>query len=402
MSRVVITGAGTINSLGHNVATTLQAMRDGTCGIGPLDVRDIDRLSVQIGAQVKDYYPDQAFNRQQLSLYDRFTQFTLLAAKEAILQSGLEFTGLLAAKSGVVLGTAGGGVSTWDDNYRSVYEEGKNRVHPYVIPKLMNNAATSHVSVAHNLKGPSFTVSTACASSNHAMAQAFQMVRSGIAPVMITGGSEAMLCFGGIKAWEGLRVMSHDACRPFSANRNGMVQGEGAGIFVFEDYEQAKARGAEILAEVIGFAMSSDAADIVTPSQQGAARAIEGVLQDAGLNPENVGYINAHGTGTAANDKTECAAVADVFGVHANKLMISSTKSMHGHLIGATGAVELLACIMAVRDGVIAPTIGYQEADPECTLDVVPNHAREASVKVALSNAFAFGGMNAVLALRAV
>ena len=402
MSRVAITGAGTINSLGHNVETTLQAMRDGTCGIGPLDVRDIDRLSVQIGAQVKDYYPDQAFNRQQLSLYDRFTQFTLLAAKEAILQSGLEFTGLLAAKSGVVLGTAGGGVSTWDDNYRSVYEEGKNRVHPFVIPKLMNNAAASHVSVAYNLKGPSFTVSTACASSNHAMAQAFQMVRSGIAPVMITGGSEAMLCFGGIKAWEGLRVMSHDACRPFSANRNGMVQGEGAGIFVFEDYEQAKARGAEILAEVIGFAMSSDAADIVTPSQQGAARAIEGVLQDAGLNPENVGYINAHGTGTAANDKTECAAVADVFGAHAKKLMISSTKSMHGHLIGATGAVELLACIMAVRDGVIAPTIGYQEPDPECALNVVPNQAREAAVTVALSNAFAFGGMNAVLALRAV
>jgi nodulation protein E len=402
LSRVVITGAGTINSLGHNVATTLQAMRDGNCGIGPLDVRDIDRLSVQIGAQVKDYNPDQAFNRQQLSLYDRFTQFTLLAAKEAILQSGLEFTGLLAAKSGVVLGTAGGGVSTWDDNYRSVYEEGKNRVHPFVIPKLMNNAAASHVSVAYNLKGPSFTVSTACASSNHAMAQAFQMVRSGIAPVMVTGGSEAMLCFGGIKAWEGLRVMSHDACRPFSANRNGMVQGEGAGIFIFEGYEQAKARGAEILAEIIGFAMSSDAADIVMPSQQGAARAIEGALQDAGLNPEDVGYINAHGTGTAANDKTECAAVADVFGAHADKLMISSTKSMHGHLIGATGAVELLACIMAVRDGVIAPTIGYQEPDPECALDVVPNQAREASVTVALSNAFAFGGMNAVLALRAV
>jgi nodulation protein E len=402
LSRVVITGAGTINSLGHNVATTLQAMRDGNCGIGPLDVRDIDRLSVQIGAQVKEYNPDQAFNRQQLCLYDRFTQFTLLAAKEAILQSGLEFTGLLAAKSGVVLGTAGGGVSTWDDNYRSVYEEGKNRVHPFVIPKLMNNAAASHVSVAYNLKGPSFTVSTACASSNHAMAQAFQMVRSGIAPVMVTGGSEAMLCFGGIKAWEGLRVMSHDACRPFSANRNGMVQGEGAGIFIFEDYEQAKARGAEILAEIIGFAMSSDAADIVMPSQHGAARAIEGALQNSGLNPEDVGYINAHGTGTAANDKTECAAVADVFGAHADKLMISSTKSMHGHLIGATGAVELLACIMAVRDGVIAPTIGYQEPDPECALDVVPNQAREAAVTVALSNAFAFGGMNAVLALRAV
>ena len=402
MKRVVITGAGTINALGHTVERTLQAMREGTCGIGPLEVRDIERLSVQIGGQIKGYNPDKVFNRQQLSLYDRFTQLTLIAAKEAITQSGLEFAGALAAKSGVVLGTAGGGVSTWDDNYRSVYEAGKNRVHPFVVPKLMNNAAASHLSVEYNLKGPSFTVSTACASSNHAMAQAFQMVRSGMAPVMVTGGSESMLCFGGIKAWEGLRVMSKDACRPFSANRNGMVQGEGAGIFIFEDYDYAKARHAEIQAEIIGYAMSSDAADIVMPSKQGAARAIAGALQDAKINPEDVGYINAHGTGTAANDKTECAAVADVFGPHADKLMISSTKSMHGHLIGATGAVELLACIMALRDGIIAPTIGYEEADPECALDVVPNDAREALVKVALSNAFAFGGMNAVIALRKI
>ena len=402
MKRVVITGAGTINALGHTVERTLQAMREGTCGIGPLKVRDIERLSVQIGGQIKGYNPDKVFNRQQLSLYDRFTQLTLIAAKEAITQSGLEFAGALAAKSGVVLGTAGGGVSTWDDNYRSVYEAGKNRVHPFVVPKLMNNAAASHLSVEYNLKGPSFTVSTACASSNHAMAQAFQMVRSGMAPVMVTGGSESMLCFGGIKAWEGLRVMSKDACRPFSANRNGMVQGEGAGIFIFEDYDYAKARHAEIQAEIIGYAMSSDAADIVMPSKQGATRAIAGALQDAEINPEDVGYINAHGTGTAANDKTECAAVADVFGPHADKLMISSTKSMHGHLIGATGAVELLACIMALRDGIIAPTIGYEEADPECALDVVPNDAREALVKVALSNAFAFGGMNAVIALRKI
>ena len=402
MNRVVITGAGTINALGHTVDKTLQAMREGTCGIGPLAVRDIERLSVQIGGQIKGYTPEQVFNRQQLSLYDRFTQLTLIAAKEAILQSGPEFAGALSAKSGVVLGTAGGGVSTWDDNYRSVYEGGKNRVHPFVVPKLMHNAAASHVSVEYNLKGPSFTVSTACASSNHAMAQAFQMVRSGMAPVMVTGGSESMLCFGGIKAWEGLRVMSKDACRPFSANRNGMVQGEGAGIFIFEDYAHAKARGAEIQAEIIGYAMSSDAADIVMPSKQGAARAIAGALHDAKINPEDVGYINAHGTGTAANDKTECAAVADVFGAHADQLMISSTKSMHGHLIGATGAVELLACIMALRDGIIAPTIGYEEPDPECALDVVPNEAREASVQVALSNAFAFGGMNAVLALRQI
>mmetsp|Transcript_28855 Transcript_28855/g.54940 ORF Transcript_28855/g.54940 Transcript_28855/m.54940 type:complete len:197 (-) Transcript_28855:947-1537(-) len=196
--------------------------------------------------------------------------------------------------------------------------------------------------------------------------------------------------------------MSKDACRPFSATRNGMVQGEGAGVFVFEEMDHAEARGADILAEVVGFAMTSDAADIVMPSRQGASRAISGALEDAGLNREEVGYINAHGTGTAANDKTECSAVADVFGPHADRLMMSSTKSMHGHLIGGTGAVELLACIMALRDGVIAPTIGYEEADPECALDVVPNEAREASIDVALSNAFAFGGLNAVLALRRV
>jgi len=401
VKRVVITGAGTINALGHNVLQTLEAMREGRCGIGPLDFRDVDRLAIKIGGQVRDFNADSEFNRQQMSLYDRFTQFTLLAAKEAIGQSGLTFTGELAATSGVVLGTAGGGVSTWDDNYRAVYEEGKNRVHPFVVPKLMNNAAASHVSMEFNLKGPSFTVSTACASSNHAMAQAFAMVRSGMSTAMITGGSESMLCFGGVKAWEGLRVMSKDACRPFSANRNGMVQGEGAAIFVFEEYEHARARGADILAEVSGFAMTSDAADIVMPSKHGAGRAIAGALKDARINPEEVGYINAHGTGTAANDKTECAAVAGVFGRYADDLMISSTKSMHGHLIGGTGAVELLAVIMALRDGVIAPTIGYEEPDPECALDVVPNTAREAQVDVALSNAFAFGGLNAVMALRA-
>ncbi len=402
MNRVVITGAGTINSLGHSVPDTLDAMREGRCGIAELDFRDVDRLAIKIGGQVRGFEAEGRFNRQQMTLYDRFTQFTLTATKEAIDQSGIEFHGDLAARSGVVLGTAGGGVSTWDDNYRSVYEDGKNRVHPFVVPKLMNNAAASHVSMEHNIKGPSFTVSTACASSNHAMALAFQMVRSGAAPAMITGGSESMLCFGGVKAWEGLRVMSKDACRPFSANRNGMVQGEGAGVFVFEEFEHARARGADILCEVVGFAMSSDAADIVMPSKQGASRAMSGALADAKINASEVGYINAHGTGTAANDKTECAAVADVFEQHADELMISSTKSMHGHLIGGTGAVELLACIMALRDGVIAPTIGYEEPDLECALDVVPNEAREAKVDVALSNAFAFGGLNAVLALKRI
>ncbi|ABD55065.1 beta-ketoacyl-[acyl-carrier-protein] synthase family protein [Jannaschia sp. CCS1] len=399
MRRVVITGQGTINALGTDVPTTLEAFREGRCGISDLELRDVDRLSVRIGGQVKGYDPEALFNRQQIALYDRFTQFTLIAARQAL--DGMSFAGDEAARAGVVLGTAGGGVNTWDENYRTVYEEGKNRVHPFVVPKLMNNAAASHVSMEWNLKGPSFSVATACASSNHAMGQAFNIIRYGGADVMVTGGSEAMLSFGGVKAWEGLRVMSKDACRPFSANRNGMVQGEGAAVFVFEELDHAKARGAEILAEVVGFAMTSDAADIVMPSQQGAARAISAALTDGGLNAEDVFYINAHGTGTAANDKVECAAVAHAFGHHADDLMISSTKSMHGHLIGGTGAVELLACIMALKDGVVAPTIGYEEADPECALDVVPNEAREAKVEACLSNAFAFGGLNAVLALRA-
>ena len=402
MKRVAITGAGTINALGHSVPETLQSMREGRCGIDKLEFRDVERLNIKIGGQVRGFEADTRFNRQQIALYDRVTQFTLTAAREAIIQSGLEFSGEVAAKSGIVIGTAGGGVSTWDDNYRLVYEEGKNRVHPFVVPKLMNNAAAAHISMAWNLKGPSFTVASACASSNHAMAQALMMIRSGMAPVMITGGSESMLCFGGIKAWEGLRVMSGDACRPFSANRNGMIQGEGAGIFVFEDMDHAQARGVDILAEVVGYAMTSDAADIVMPSMQGAARAIAGSLKDAKINKEDVGYINAHGTGTVVNDKTECAAVADVFGPHADDLMISSTKSMHGHLIGGTGSVELLACIMALRDGIIAPTIGYEEPDPECAFDVVPNEAREVKVEVAMSNAFAFGGMNAVIVLRKI
>ncbi len=400
MRRVVITGAGTVNALARDVAGTYAAFAEGRCGIGALDIRDKDRLSIQIGGQVRDWDAEALFSRQQITLYDRFTQFTLTAAAQAIAQSGLVFDGDLGDDSGVVLGTAAGGVNTWDDSYRAVYAEDKNRVHPFVVPKLMNSAAASHVAMQFGLRGPSFSVSTACASSNHAMGLAFQAIRGGGATVMVTGGSESMLCFGGIKAWEGLRVMSQTACRPFSLNRSGMVQGEGAAIFVFEDYDHARARGAQILAEVIGFAMTSDASDIVMPSQEGAARAIRLALRDAKVAPDAVGYINAHGTGTAANDKTECAAIAQVFGAAAEDVMLSSTKSMHGHLIGGTGAVELLACLMALQQGVIAPTIGYEVADPDCPLDVVPNQAREVAVDVVMSNAFAFGGLNAVLVLR--
>lgn len=402
MRRVVLTGQGAICALGRSAPEIMAAMREGRSGIGPLEFQDADRLSISIGGQIRGYVPEEHFSRQELVLYDLFTQLALLAAREAVAQAGLEVTEALSERAGVVLGTSGGGLQTQDENYRLVYQEGKNRVHPFVVPRLMNNAAASHVSMTHDLRGPTYTVATACASSNHAMGQALNLIRAGQADVVLTGGSESMLCFGGIKAWEGLRVMSRDGCRPFSLNRNGMVQGEGAAVFVFEEYEHARARGAEILAEVAGFAMTSDASDIVMPNKMGAVRAMRGALRDAGLPAEAVGYINAHGTGTTANDRTECAAVRDAFGAQADALMISSTKSMHGHLIGGTGAVELLACVMALGEGVIAPTINYETPDPECDLDVVPNVARERRVEAVMSNAFAFGGLNAVLVLRAL
>lgn len=398
MKRVVITGAGTINALGSTVPETFAALAQGRCGIGPLDIPDADRLTNRIAAQVRGWTASEHFDLRALSLYDRMTQFAIWSARQAVAQSGLTFSGDLALRSGVVLGTAGGGLGTIDDSYRAVYAEGKNRVHPLTVPRLMASAGVSHVSMIHGLQGPVFSVSTACASSNHAMGLAFQMVRSGAAPVMLTGGAEAMLTFGGLKAWEGLRVMAQDACRPFSANRQGMVQGEGAAVFVFEDLDHARARGATVLAEVIGFAMCADAGDIVMPDSQGAVRAMQGALTDARIGPEQVDYINAHGTGTKANDRSEAAAIHSVFG--ARLPLVSSTKGAHGHIIGGTGAVELLACVMALQDGVVAPTLGYDQPDPDCALDVVPNTARRARVDIALSNAFAFGGLNAVIALR--
>lgn len=396
MRRVVITGAGTVNPLGHDVAQTFAALAAGRGAIGPLDIPDVDRLSVKIGAQVRGWAAEALLDRAVLAATDRFARMALVAGAQAMAQSGLVVGE--GVDCGVILGTAGGGLQTTDDSYRAVYAEGKARVHPLTVPKLMASAGASHLSMAHGMLGPVFTVSTACASSNHAMGLAFQMIRSGALRAALTGGAEAMLCFGGIKAWEGLRVMSSRACRPFSKTRDGMVQGEGAAVFVFEEREAALARGAEVLAEVVGFAMTSDAGDLVAPSVEGAVRAMTGALRDAGLAPEDVGYINAHGTGTAVNDRTEAAAIRAVFGADAP--LVSSTKAMHGHLIGGTGAVEALACLMALREGVIAPTIGYEEADPDCALDVVPNEARRARVEVALSNAFAFGGLNAVLAFR--
>ncbi|MDO8886347.1 beta-ketoacyl-[acyl-carrier-protein] synthase family protein, partial [Candidatus Oleimmundimicrobium sp.] len=369
MRRVVITGAGTVNALASDVPGTLAALCDGRVAIGPLDFPEVERLSIRIGGQVRDWDAEARHSRSELALFDRVTQFALESARQAMAQAGLDIGEELALASGVVMGTGGGGYNTIDESYRAVHAQGRNRVHPFTIPRLMHNAAAAHIAMRHGFKGPAFTVSTACASSNHAMGLAFQLVRSGAARVLLTGGAEATLCFGGIKAWEGLRVMSPDGCRPFCATRNGMVQGEGAAVFVFEDYEHARARGAAVLAEVAGFSMTSDAGDIVMPDRDGAVRAMRGALADAGLGPESIGYVNAHGTATAANDRVEAAALAEVFGPGVARLPVSSTKSMHGHLIGATGAVELLAAIMALHDGVIAPTAGFQRPDPDCPLD---------------------------------
>jgi nodulation protein E len=394
MRRVVITGYGTVNALAPDVPGTFAAFRDGRCGIGPLGFRDADRLTIRVGAEVRDWQPEARFTAPELSLYDPVTQYAMVAVAEALMMAGL--SGPLGPRAGVILGTAAGGIRTWEDSYRAVFAEGRNRVPPLVVPRLMHNAAASHLSLRHGAQGPVLSVSSACASANHALGLAMQQIRAGAADVMLAGGSEAMLCFGGVKAWEGLRVLSPDACRPFSLGRRGMVIGDGAGVLVLEAEDHAQARGAVVLGRLAGFGMCADAGDIVAPDPDGAARAMRLALSDAGLVAEDTGYINAHGTGTLANDRSEARAIRDVFG--ATPPPVSSTKAMHGHAIGATGALEAIACLFALREGLLPPTVGYQAVDPDCDLDVVPNVARPARVGAVLSNAFAFGGLNAVLA----
>ena len=397
MKRVVITGAGAISALGKNIKEHFASMQKGICGINSLNILDLELLSVKIGAMVTDYHESDIFSASELLLYDRSTQFAVIAAKEAMKQSGFNVQASNCERVGVILGNSGGGLQTLDENYRRVFRENKKRLHPLIVPKLMSNAACSHLSIINNVKGPSFTVSAACASSNHAMGQAFKLVQTGQLSAVITGGTESMLCFGGLKAWEGLRVMTTTKCRPFSKNRDGMAQGEGAAIFIFEEYENARRRGAEIIAEVSGFSMTSDANDIIKPSKTGAKRAMLLALKDANLNSSEIDYINAHGTGTILNDKTESLALREVFSKNHEGPLISSTKSQHGHLIGGAGAVELVACLMALKCDLVTPTVNFEERDPDCNINIVVNTAKEKKVNYALSNAFAFGGMNSVL-----
>jgi len=402
MRRVAITGFGAISALGNTANDFAAALRAGRSGIGPILSTDTSMMRFRNGAEVKDYSSTPWFDDRRADFMDRFAQFAVIAAREAVAHSGIEWTPALRETAAIVTGSCVGGQSTEDLGFIEVYKKGNNRVHPLTIPKTMANAGASHISMEFGITGPSFTISTACSSAAHAIGQAAMMVRSGMTDLAITGGSEAPFSFGILKAWEAMRVVSQETCRPFSKDRRGMILGEGAAMFVIEPFEAAQARGARIHAEIAGFGMSADACHITQPSMEGAARAMRSALRDAAIAPEAVGYINAHGTATPANDPTETAAIRSVFGAHADRLAVSSTKSMHGHALGAAAALECLATTFALRDGVLPPTANFSEPDPECDLDIIPNVAREASVEWALSNSFAFGGLNAVLVLRRI
>lgn len=400
--RVVITGMGAICALGNNAREVWAGMREGRSAIAPLrGFEDQTDLRVRVAAQVQGYDPAQHFDPKKLILLDRVSQFPLIAAREAINQAGLEFRSSgLGTRTACVVGTGTGGEETNDEGSRRLYKEGNPRLHPLSIVRRMMSAPASQVSIEFGITGPTFVTSSACASANHALAQAFALVRSGVCDVALAGGTEACIVLGVLRAWEAMRVLADDTCRPFCKQRRGLVLAEGAGMFVLEDFDHARARGAEILAEFAGVGMSADAGDIVLPSDTGAASAIQSALNDARLNADDVDYINAHGTGTPANDPTETRAIKKVFGEHARKLAVSSTKSVHGHALGAAGAIELVAAIGALRDNVIPPTANFVDPDPECDLDYVPNTPREREVRAVLSNAFAFGGLNAVVALK--
>ena len=400
MRRVAITGMGAICALGRTTAEMAETLRHGRSGIGPIESTDVSQLRFQNGAEVRGYTHQPYFDDRRADFIDRFAQFAVIAAREAVAAAGVEWTQELRDSAAIVTGSCVGGQSTEDIGFQEVYKRGLNRVHPLTIPKTMANAGASHISMEFGITGPSFTISTACSSAAHAIGQAFWMVRSGMTDLALTGGSEAPFSFGILKAWEAMRVVSPETCRPFSRDRRGMVLGEGAAMLVLEPLEAAQARGAHIYAEIVGFGMSADASHITQPSAEGAARSMRAALRDAAMAPEAVGYINAHGTGTPANDSTETAAIRDVFGAYADRLAVSSTKSMHGHALGAAAALECVATVLALHDGVLPPTANFNERDPQCDLDVIPNCARQAQVECALSNSFAFGGLNAVLALR--
>jgi nodulation protein E len=405
--RVAITGFGAVSALGVGVAPFWECLVAGRSGVRRSSLVDPDpsHLARSIAAEVPSFAPADHFSEQRLQLLDRFTQFALVAAQEAWRDAGLEPNAEERERMGVVIGTGVGGATALDGEYLKLYGQGK-RVHPFTIPRSMYNAAASQLSMEFELRGPTLAISTACASGAHAIGESAEMIRSGRADAMLAGGAEASIVVGVMKAWEAMRVLavaSGDpacACRPFSRDRSGMVIGEGAGIVVLEDWDRAERRGAVVHAELAGYGATSDARHITQPGIEAPVRAIRGALAQAGLAPERIAYVNAHGTATRLNDTTETMILKEAFGSHARTLAISSTKSMHGHTLGAAGALELIATILSLKHGMVPPTAHYNEPDPDCDLDYVPNEARDMRVDAAISNSFAFGGLNAVLAVR--
>ena len=406
MRRVVITGLGGVSALGIGVPALWEGLAAGRSGVRRVTVCDTDLLTNPIAAEVPSFDPAAYLTPDQLLLCDRYAAFAMAAASEAWNEAGLDLSDEERERAGVLIGTGMGGVTRQDEAYRLLYEKKATRFHPFTIPRVMYNAAASHISMKFRLEGPTLCISTACASASHAIGEAAELIRGGRADVMVAGGADAPIAPGVVKAWESMRVLAPcgddpaAACRPFSADRQGLVLGEGAGVVILEERERAVRRGAVIHGELAGYGATADAAHITAPGVDAPARAIRQALAQAGVEPAQVDYVNAHGTATRLNDTTETQIIKRVFGDHARKLAISSTKSMHGHMMGASGAIELIATLMAIERGIVPPTANYRQPDPECDLDYVPNQAREMKVDVAISNSFAFGGLNAVLAIR--
>ena len=400
MNRVAVTGLGLVCALGNSVAESWKRLVAGECRILPMRDPGSPPYKFRNGAEAWDFKPLDYFTEKDLVMLERFALLAVVAAREAVAQSGIRFEGDLRDRSAVITGSSVGGQFTEEDGYIKLYRENNPRVTPLTIPRTMANAGASRISLEFGITGPAYTIATACSSSNHALGQAFWMVRNGQVTAAIAGGSEAVFAEGLLRAWEAMRVVAPDVCRPFSADRKGLSLGEGAAMLVLENWEHAKARGVPVLGEVIGFGMSSDAHHITQPCVDGPAKAMLWAIRDAGIGPDRVDYINAHGTGTQANDVTETQAIRSVLGKCADSVLVSSTKSMHGHALGAAGAIEAVACLLALKHGIVPPTVNFTAPDPACDLNIIANTAHQASMEIALSNTFAFGGLNATLVLK--
>jgi 3-oxoacyl-[acyl-carrier-protein] synthase II len=403
--RVVITGLGIVSPVGKTPEEFFSNLMAGHSGIKRLQTDFIDKLSIRIGAPVDGFDPCAYFSKIQLTGIERFSQFALVAAEQAVQDAQLQLSEAEQPRAGVCMGSCLGGASTLEDGYIEVFQRENPRIKPLSVLLSMNNAAASHMSIKYRLQGANITYATACSSSAIAIGEAYRQIKHGYADVMLAGGSEAMLTLGALKAWEALRTLALEdpddagaSCKPFAKNRSGLVLGEGAAVLVLEDAERAVKRGAKIYAELVGYDCSSDSSHITKPDATGQTRTMLKALQEAQLQPQDIHYINAHGTATQAGDIEETKAIKQVFGAHAAHVPVSSTKSMHGHLMGATGAVEFMAAVLALQHNAIPPTINLHEPDPECDLDYVPNQGRtDVKLETVMSNSFAFGGSNAVL-----